>query len=310
MHRNKEISDFWAIIGLAGSIAIPSIGIIHKYFGEIITLFYLPVVFLAIWLIYKFVAVWFQAKVSEKLANWLIVATFLGLTAIFFIMYPIANVQTLGRGSDADDALKIAAQELLQGRYPYYPKTYLGNPIAPLPGAVLLVTPFVLLGEGSLQNIFWLVLFFIVLSIYLKDSCLTLLLLWSLLILCPAVLHNIVTGVDDTSNAIYVLFFSLLLFNTVTKAQSPVWAKLATAILLGISLSSRANFTLLMPLVFYSLVNQTGWLTSAKYALITGLTAAAVTIPFWLYDLAVLHLFTYNIQRLLSSKLSYRIQIS
>ncbi|HYE73490.1 MAG TPA: hypothetical protein VEF04_09165 [Blastocatellia bacterium] len=284
MKSETLISEFWALTGLAYSLAFPSIGIIAKYFGTLCMFVYVPFVFFAIWMIHKYVAVWFQNLVSERIANWLLVATFVGLMATFFIVYPIANAQPPDRGSDADEALKIAAQELIHGRYPYYPKTYLNNPIAPMPGAVLLVTPFVLLGEGSLHNLFWLAAFFIVLRIYLKESRSTLLLLWTSLILCPAVVHNIVTGVDETSNAIYVFFFSLLLLKTVIKETSSSSAKTATAILLGVSLSSRGNFALLMLSVFYFLARQTNWVTAIKYATITGLALATVTIPFWLYD--------------------------
>lgn len=284
MNKSSHSAEFWAITVLALSMAFSSIGIIVRYLGTISTFVYVPFVFIAVWLIHQYAAPWFRANVSERMANWLLVATFVGVTAVFFIAYPIANAQTPDRGSDADDALKIAAQELIHGRYPYYPRTYLNNPIAPMPGAVFLIVPFVLLGEGSLHNIFWLAAFFIVLRFYLKESSQTLLLLWSVLILCPAVMHNIVTGIDEVSNPIYILIFSLLFLKTVTKELSPTWAKVSTAILLGLSLSSRGNFALLMPLVFYFLWKETNWATTIKYLVITGLAGAAITLPFWLYD--------------------------
>ena len=62
--------------------------------------------------------------------------TALLLLALFVVVYPRVNTTTPGRGSDRDEALNLAATELLDGRYAYYPATYLGNPISPLPGAI------------------------------------------------------------------------------------------------------------------------------------------------------------------------------
>lgn len=66
--------------------------------------------------------------------------------------------------SDGDDAIELAINELRAGHYPYYAKTFLGNPITPMPGALLLALPFYLLGNATLQNLFWLAVFFMLVA--------------------------------------------------------------------------------------------------------------------------------------------------
>src|SRR5206468_5533158 len=102
-------------------------------------------------------------QLNEREALWFSIATFAGLGVIFAIGYPIANTHIPGMGSDDDDAMNIAVLELLNGHFFYYVRTYLDNLIHHLPGAFLLAAPFVLFGTSALQNLFWLMLFLIVL---------------------------------------------------------------------------------------------------------------------------------------------------
>ena len=74
-----------------------------------------------------------------------------------------------GKGSDADDALNLAVNELLHGRYPFYARTYLDNPVANLPGTIFLAVPFALLGNSAYQNFFWLMVFFIAVSLSVRS---------------------------------------------------------------------------------------------------------------------------------------------
>jgi hypothetical protein len=75
--------------------------------------------------------------------------------AVTLFIYPKANIHTPMRGSDRDDALLDATSALLRGEFPYSRPTYLGNPITPLPGALLLAVPFVLAGNAALANALW-----------------------------------------------------------------------------------------------------------------------------------------------------------
>jgi hypothetical protein len=78
------------------------------------------------------------------------------LTTVFVVGVPPADDLVLGVGSDRANALDVALGELAAGRYPYAATTYLGNPITPLPGALLLAAPFrILAGTAAWQNVVW-----------------------------------------------------------------------------------------------------------------------------------------------------------
>lgn len=259
-------------------------GQIQKYLGTPAVLIYILVVLLTPMVGYKYISRWFISLVTKKLALWLIALTFIGLIIVFTETYPAVDTHVAGAGSDRDDDLNIATTALLQARYPYYLKTYLNNPITHLPGSILLAVPFVLLGNSAYQNFFWLFIFFVTAKLYLKDIRLALLLFLGILILSPAVLQELMTGGDLISNSIYVLFFMLVMVRSVLESATSGWKRLASAVLLGIGLSSRANFVLIMPLVFSMLLQNAGWRPAIKYITITVLAFLVVTIPFYLYD--------------------------
>lgn len=202
----------------------------------------------------------------------------------FAVVYPIANSGIVGGGSDGDEALNIATRELLHGRYPYYPMTYLGNPISPLPGEILLAVPFVLLGNSAYQNFFWLVIFIVAMRSYLKNWRQTLLLIWIVFVLSPIVPYQFLIGSDYISNGLFVLVFSMWMVTSISTPDQSRWKKVLPAILLGVGLSSRANFILILPLLFSALVQRAGWRTATVYIAITSITFVVVTLPFYLYD--------------------------
>ena len=87
------------------------------------------------------------------------------LVATFVLGFPAALGDAMGVGSDRADALDVALSRLAHGLYPYDGVTYLGNPITPLPGALLMAAPFVrLTGHAAWQNVAWLVLLLPVLN--------------------------------------------------------------------------------------------------------------------------------------------------
>jgi hypothetical protein len=273
-----------SLTGLALSLQFPSLGVIHKYLGLTGIIPYCVATTILILLLDKSLIKRFSSLVDNTVAIWLAALTFVAVLVGHLLMYPVANSGVVGGGSDADDALNIAVRELLHGRYPYYPVTYLGNAISPLPGAILLATPFVLLGNAAYQNIFWLTALFALACLHFKDVRLALLLIWACLILSPVVPSNIATGVDHLSNAIYVLVFMLFVVRVIPDKRSSPILNTALVLLLGIGLSSRSNFVLLLPLVFGTLVHKSGWRHAIRYTAITAGTVVAITAPFWLYD--------------------------
>jgi hypothetical protein len=259
MEKRTRLFRALSFIGFALSLQIPSLGVIHKYLGIRGIVVYLLATTILVLLLDRFLIKIYELVVKDNLAIGLAALTFLCLVIGYLFVYPIANSGVVGGGSDADDALNIAAWRLLHGQYPYYSVTYLGNPIAPLPGAVLLSVPFVLLGNSAHQNLFWLAAFFAAIHFYLKDIRSALLLIWACLVLSPVVLNNIAAGVDEISNSIYVLIFMSFVVRNVPDPSSPFLKKIASAIILGIGLSSRSNFLLLLPLSFGTLVQNKGW---------------------------------------------------
>lgn len=282
----SKLNVTWASVAFALSLLLPSTAIIEKYFDIIGVVVYATIASLLLLLFIqnRIYLAQLSLKFTERQVFLMVILTFTTLLMIFALVYPIANSGTYGQGSDGDEALNIATTELLHGRYPYYPRTYLGNLISPLPGELLLASPFVLLGNGAYQNFFWLLIFFFTMKSYLNDSRSALLLLWVIFALSPAVVHGWVIGSDYISNSLYVLLFMMWMVTSTTQQNISILRKLLPAILLGIGLSSRANFVMLLPLLF-SLLNQiVGWKLATKYTAVTIIAFMVITLPFYLYD--------------------------
>lgn len=284
MTLNNQTRSYLSIFGFGIFLIIPGLDVILKYFGLIGIAGYLLLSFLALFIGFKLTLPTFLSKLTEKQANILAVLTFTVVIVVVAIMYPLANNGTFGPGSDANDALILGATELLQGHYPFYARTYLGNPIAPMPGSVIMAIPFVLIDLFELQNIFWLAVFFGVVRSYLKSSVYALALLWLILAFSPSSLQNLVTGTDHISNTVYVLTAIWLMIKMIPRPDTAEWKKLLPTVFLGVGLSSRSNFIFLLPLLFSFLVQNAGWKATVKYVGIAGAVCALVTIPFWVYD--------------------------
>jgi len=286
-HQRQFVPDtsrkFRAFAGLAFCLLFPSCGVIQKYFGNVGLLIYLVAATALLWFAYRYVCELLLSRLSERQAQLLSAVTFLALIVVFALVFPRANVHVAGRGSDADDALNQAASELLHGRYPYYVQTYLQNAIANFPGAILLAAPFVLLGTSAYQNLFWFGVFFFAVSRLTQSFGRGLVIVWTLLILSPVVMNYVVTGGDDLANSIYVLVFMLLTVKWAS-ADAPAWKRVLAALLLGIGLSSRANFLLVMPQLFAALTIKAGWRAALRYLMVAGAAFTAVTVPFWIHD--------------------------
>jgi len=265
-----------AALAFAFVLVGPSLGQVQKYAGTWGLLLYVLLVF-GFWILAPRFLHRLSAIASERWAYGLAIGTGLGLLLLFLALYPLANSGIVGGGSDRDEALNLGVHELLQGRCPYHVRTYLGNPIAPLPGGLLLSLPFVLLGNSAYQNFFWLAVFFLLARRVLREARHALLLFWSLLASSPVLWQQIVTGSDLPANSIVVLTFSWLVISAPGK-----W-KPAAALLLGLGLAWRANFLLLLPLLFVLMWREAG----GKVALgLMGLVAVAfgsLVLPFALH---------------------------
>lgn len=284
MRAHENNRDWIAVVVFAFVLITSSIDVFKKYTGYGGMAVYSVVVVCVVVLAYKLISLRYTSLVSDRTILVLVAMTFVALIAITLVVFPAANSGAFGGGSDADDALRLAATEILNGRYPYYPLTYLGNPIAPMPGSVILAIPFVAFGLLPLQNIFWLGVFFFILRREAGNRAIALLLFWLMMALSPAVFQNLVTATDRTTNAIVVLTGMWILIRTVPIRAAPNWTKVGGAVLLGVGLSSRSNFIFVAPLIFSVLLQNAGWREALKYSLLAGISTVAITLPFYLYD--------------------------
>jgi hypothetical protein len=220
-------------------------------------------------------------RVTEAYATVLALVTLGSLLVVFVAVFPLADSGAFGGGSDSDDALNLGARALLRGEYPYDSRTYLGAPITYFPGALLLATPFVILGNAAYQNVFWMAAFLVAARIYLNDTRQALVLFWTTL-LCARIPQALVTGSEILASSIYIVLFVMFAMRSLRSAQ-PQSVRCLSAVLLGVGLSSRANYLLLVPVILSATVQRVGWRATMRYAAVTLGTALAVTLPFWLH---------------------------
>jgi hypothetical protein len=276
---------------LAFSLWWPSVGLVLKFMGVVGALAYsLVVLSLPTWL--PVLARGVEGRVSR--AGFATAATLIAmiLLVLFAVVFPRADSQLPGHGSDEDEALDVAASALLHGRYPYEDPTYLGNPIAPLPGAVVLATPFAALGTSALQAFLWLPVLAVATAKAIKDRALTTLLWLTVLVCCPEIVRALVTGSDPLQNGIYVAVLSLVVVNLAhddggTAPSNPArrrLARLLAAAAWGVSLSSRALFFPVAVVVVLAVALRTRVRDAVEVALIGGASFLLVTTPFYLID--------------------------
>lgn len=264
-------------------VLIPSIDTAYKYFKLPGIIVYIFVGLIALFVAVKWVVPFVRRSIPERVLLILTVLMFVGLIGFSAVGYSLATSGRFGAGSDADDALVMAAVDVVAGVHPYTKLTYLNNPISPMPGAVIIAIPFAVTGTIYLLNIFWLAILFFVLrrngGTVLAFSSVAL-----MLAISPTVLQNLATGSDYVANTVYIAIAIWLLIASVADKAAPEWHRIASAIFLGIGLSSRSNFFVLMPLVFSALFQLGSLWQAFKYLGIAAISCVAITLPFYLWD--------------------------
>jgi len=101
-----------------------------------------------------------EINLKKWLGNyWFIFFVLVIVTLIISQIYPIAdNLKLQGRGSDQDNCVIAAANQILSLRYPYSIRSYFGNPCSPLPGMLFLYLPFVYLNLYYIGAVFFAIL--------------------------------------------------------------------------------------------------------------------------------------------------------
>lgn len=209
------------------------------------------------------------------------------LLAAFLALYPLAKSGRFGKGSDRDDALNRGAHALVQGENPYAERTYLGNTLSPLPGALLLAAPFALAGNSAWQDLFWSAVLLALALALLRDARAALLFMLAAFFVGVAPLHELATGGDLLANAVYVLAASLLLVWSCEARPGSRPLQLLSAAALGLCLSSRANHLLSMIAVAPALARATSMRRAALLAAVALAVFALLTGGAWLADPAL-----------------------
>lgn len=218
-----------------------------------------------------------RKTLKSRAGVWLVGGKLFVAATVFLIINTITS--SIDYAADRNEALDIAVREAVSARYPYDLKTQLGNPLSPLPGALLLALPFVLLGGSAYQNFFWLAIFLMVAQrqsgLGQKASAV----MWAIL-LSPLFLQEIVYGGDLLANNIYLLLAVLWIVLPVERQAA---APILPLIFFGIALSSRFNSLLYLPMVGMFLVNRIGMRSAAVWLSVSLIVFAAITLPFYFY---------------------------
>lgn len=263
-------------------IAFASAGIMQKYAGLAGLAAYTSSVLITLFLLRKYrEQLPALLTANPRTLGALLIAVLIG---IFAILYPIENSRGLGKSSDRDQGLNLAAERLVHGEYPYYPKDDFAGPLSVLPGSILFATPFAILGNSAFQNFFWIASLLVVTARFLRDPSLSVILIGACIFLSPSAMHEFISGGDLLSNGIFVAVLGGLALDQWTKPVGKIsWLVVAT-VFLGIALSSRPNFLFLLPLLCMLVWKTCGFPRAFLCAMAVFGTTCLVTLPFYTFN--------------------------
>lgn len=205
----------------------------------------------------------------------------LALAAVFLVVFPLANSHAPGLGSDRDDALNTGVAALLDGRWPYGERTYLGNPLTPLPGALLIALPFHLIGNAAFQNLLWAALFIGWCRRRIVPGGAAWLAAALVTLGSPGALQDFAVGGDYLANALYVTMAADLALRVQTGGR---WARLAGGMVLAIAVSSRPVYAVVPVVLAGTIFRSHGAARSGLFVAVTGVVLLALNLPFALAD--------------------------
>ncbi len=198
------------------------------------------------------------------------------LTAAFVALYPRSLRLPLWSRTDREDALRIVLNSIQHHRYPYGERTFLGHSLTPLPGAALLAAPFYAMGHIAWQNLFWLAAFCIFALRFFRFRATALLFVTVFLLCAPANLSDITAGGDYIDNFIYMAIAVTWLHSSLKRKQPE---QIAAATFLGIALSSRAVYALILLPLAVAMLQRVAYRRVLLLLAVTVAAAAAFTLP-------------------------------
>lgn len=279
----SPMSRHRVLVLLVACLTFSSIPVLHKYAGLAGVAAYVLITACVVGWWSRSAAIAKVQSLSPLASAAIIGGLLVAMLLLFLFVYPQVNSSLPGQGSDRDDALNMAVRALLRGEHPYRELTYLGNPVTPLPGALLLATPFVLLGNSAYQNLFWLAAFVCTVGSGPRKPGHAPWLM-GLLLLSPALWQDFLTGGDLLANSLYVCVASAWMIRSVSSREINRLATIGAAVLLGLALTSRPHFFVLIPLVFAVIARQRGLSLATLNIAVSVATMALLTVPLYLAD--------------------------
>jgi len=212
----------------------------------------------------------------------LVAVCVVGLAAAFVLGFPPTYGEVMGVGSDRADALDVALSRLADGLYPYTGTTYLGNPITPLPGALLLAAPFhAITGHAAWQNVAWTLLLLPVLNAgrRLRPRPTV---LWALTVLGGLeVLRQFVIGDDLVTGAVPAVAATAWTLRAAAGGSTRVLVVAGVA--MGVATCTRPHMALVVVVVVVVVV-AVAVASERRRAVVVGVSAglvwAALIVPF------------------------------
>jgi hypothetical protein len=273
---------------LSFGVVYPSIAIFKKVGMAPLCLYVLLATGgLFLWL--RYVLPWFRRVSPRWLGPSLFLAGFLLVSLAVWRLNPVLlrdhGFRWFGISfgvSDSNDAFMATWKAMFEGKYPYYAQSFLGNPISPMPGALMVALPFYLLGNTIYQNLFWLLSLWVLLAASTRDYRLASWMMLTVFAFSPGVIYSLIQGMDYLTNNVYVLLPILGLFYALNTGRRRY--ALIAATFLGLALSSRANYLLLAPMLVLGMVKQSGLKNAIAFSLCCLAVFVLVTLPFYLYD--------------------------
>ncbi|MEJ2866401.1 hypothetical protein WCD74_01405 [Actinomycetospora sp. OC33-EN08] len=281
---NAQVEQRAGLLAFASIIIAVSIGTIAKNASPLIATGYaLTLLVLAVVLYFHIVA-W-----VEKHPKSIDIIAFLAIVILviaFFTAFDPTHSSSLGAGADRSDALNVALDRLLQGQYPYYGRTYMGNEITPLPGSLLLATPFFILGDAAFQNVVWIPAFLVALNAGGRLRAAPTVVWITAVLGCAATVREHLVGDDLFVKGVYVLAAILLVLRV--SARTTYWLPLvAASIALGVTLCSRPHFILMLLPICALLWKQTySFRMTSTVAVGSTATIFVLAAPFAIVDWA------------------------
>jgi hypothetical protein len=225
---------------------------------------------------------WVQKGKGNRQLGWGWFAASWALVAILhMIVFPMA--QRKADRNDSYDGMLVSSAQLLHLHFPYYVRSFKGAPITPMPGALLLALPFQILGSVSLQNLFWLGIFMWFAAQFFRFRSTAFAFILVTVLASARTLVDILVGADYPINWMYICISTVLFLNS---SKGPLrWKYVASGILLGVALSSRPTYALVLsPLILAYLSQQVGVMAGLRRIALPLSVTVAVTLPFYLYD--------------------------